>query len=1005
MANISPSIDVDITVNEDNSVCLTVPNLSINSVYSEIEQLATVRESRHNFQYRCLHINIHSIPCKFELLKNIISRLQDINIDLDFIFLCETFLTDLNKDKYQLPGFNDIICQNRKQKTKGGVALYVNKRFTCKERYDLSPFHEGEFETIFAEVRNKNTTLIVGEVYRVPNTNEKVSIDRFESTLAKVSGENSSAIIIGTDQNFDFMKIKSHNPTALLLSTFIMAGMVPTITKPTRITHTSTTLIDNIYVKSNKLNPVFSSVLYSDISDHLPILTCFGEDTKKKRTPLVFKTKIMNDTVMSQITNELNSIDWTYLHELDTNAAYSSYTTKLNATINKFSVEKTIKIPYKKIIREPWMTLGLLKSCINRDKLYKKSINKEKSHPLRIKYATYKNQLDRLKRISRQEYYREQIDAYKTDIRKTWSVINGLIGRKNDKSTISDLFSINDQLETNAAKIANGFCDFFTNVGKECAAKIAPSKKSSQSHLGNKPNNKTMFMNPTDPEEVQKIIQNLKPKKSTGHDEISTQLLKSLTNVITIPSSIIMNKSLSEGVVPQDMKIAKVVPIYKSKDHQKFTNYRPISLLPAMSKVMEKIVHKRLYGFLNIHHILYNSQYGFRPKHSTVNAVSEFVHEILSAYDRNETSLATFLDLSKAFDTIDHDTLFMKLSYYGIRGTALTWFKSYFKNRKQYVHYNGQNSDLLDITCGVPQGSVLGPLLFIIYTNDLPNALRDAKCILFADDTTIYMSSQNQKQLYDSMTSELNNLTDWFSANRLSLNTTKTNFIHFRKSRNTQIISNDLVVNGSIIERVTCTKFLGLLIDEKLQWTEHIEYCRKKVASGVYALNMVKRLLSESTKRMMYYSLINPYLLYGNILWGSAYRTHLQKLTTLQKKSLRIIANTTYNEHTSPIFKRLNILKLEDMHKYELAKFVFAAKESLTPSPLSNIYLLNNRVHSHHTRQREDVHINKSSCDVVCRSFIIKGPQYWSSLSPEVRNSQTVSCLRSRLNKYLISLY
>ena len=1005
MANITQSNDINIKVNENNSVTLIAPNLTINSEYSEIEDLVTIMETRNKFKYRSLHINIHSIPSKFEALSNLLSRLEESKMEIDFIFLCETFLTDVNKNKYQLPGFNSIICQNRKRKTKGGVALYISKRFTCKERLDLSPFYEGEFETIFAEVRSKNATLIVGEIYRVPNTNEKVSIERFEATLSKISEANSSTVIIGTDQNFDYMKINSHNQTSRLLDTFIMAGMVPTITKPTRITHTSTTLIDNIYVKSNQLSPVFSSVLHSEISDHLPILTCFGNEINGKRVPLEFKIKPMNDNVLSNITSELKSMNWTYLNELDTNEAYKSFSNKLNATINKFSIEKTVKIPYKRIIREPWMTSGLMKSCTIRDKLYKNAIKEEKSHPKHIKYVNYRNKLSSLKRIARQKYYSELIDSYKNDMHKTWSVINGLIGRKNDKSSISDMFLINSKLESDAGRISNGFCDFFTDVGRSCAAKIGPSKKSSEVYLGNNPNDSTMYMYPTDPEEIKKIMQKMKPKKSAGHDGISTKLLKSLTDVISIPLAVVLNKSLAEGIVPDEMKIAKVIPIYKSKDHQSFTNYRPISLLPATSKVMEKIVHKRLYGFLNMHHILYNSQYGFRPKHSTLNGISELSYEILSAFDRKETTLATFLDLSKAFDTIDHDTLFMKLSYYGIRGTALNWFKSYFHNRKQYVHYNGNDSILLDITCGVPQGSVLGPLLFILYTNDLPHVLQDVKCILFADDTTIYMSSPNQKQLYECMSRELNNLTDWYSANKLSLNTSKTNFIHFRKSHKVEVLNNDLVINNSTIERVTCTKFLGIYIDERLHWCEHINHCRKKVASGVYALNMVKQLFTENTKRMMYFSLINPYLLYGNLLWGSTYQTHLQKLTTLQKRALRIITNSKYNDHTSPLFKRLNILKLDDLYKSELAKFVFAIKRSLAPSPLLNIYQLNSRVHSYHTRQHDDVHANKSKCDTVFRSFIKKGPHFWSSLSPAIKESQTTDSFRSRLNKYLISSY
>ena len=338
-------------------------------------------------------------------------------------------------------------------------------------------------------------------------------------------------------------------------------------------------------------------------------------------------------------------------------------------------------------------------------------------------------------------------------------------------------------------------------------------------------------------------------------------------------------------------------------------------------------------------------------------------------------------------------------------GVALDWFRSYLKKRKQYVKYKHIESDTLEMVCGVPQGSVLGPLLFIIYTNDLPQNIKTAKCILFADDTTIYQSSNNILHLYTIMNSELEILNDWFRANKLSLNATKTHYMFFSRNRILKQNTNNLQIDNTILTRANTVKFLGILIDEDLTWNAHIEHCRTKICSGIYALNSSKHCLSSSNLKMLYYSLIHPYLTYGILLWGSAYKSHLQKLVTMQKKAIRCITKSRYNDHTPSLFRYLMIPNLQDLYKIELAKFVYSVVHKNLPFPLIDMYTQNNDVHSYNTRNLNNLHIKPFKVDIVFRSFVHQGPSMWYSLSETIKQSKSIGHFGSQLKKLYIKEY
>ena len=503
---------------------------------------------------------------------------------------------------------------------------------------------------------------------------------------------------------------------------------------------------------------------------------------REKKIPLIKETRKLNDANIMKVKESLSQIDWNCLNSLNVDEAYDFFVDNLNNCLDENAPKVKIKINPKNIIREPWMTEGLVKSSKVCDRLYRKQIGCSNSDQNRSKYLSYRNKYNSIKRIAKMKYYSDQIEHFRNDSKKLWSVFNRIIGKTRNKLDLpTKIKDANSVIISGNKNIANEFCDFFSTIGAKLSNKIPTSSVPYGEYLSGIWSQKSFFLSPTDEHEIAKIILGLKNKYSTGYDEMSNVLLKKLIPEICHPLSVIFNKSLSEGIVPKAMKLADVLPIFKSKDSSVCSNYRPISLLPVVSKVLERVVYTRLYNFLQKEQLLYNSQYGFRTKHSTINAITEFVGKVLNGFENDQYTLSIFLDLSKAFDTIDHNIMLHKMNTYGIRGCANNWFKSYLSNRQQQVKYNsGVRSNPMWVTCGVPQGSVLGPLLFILYTNDIYKSLANSECILFADDTTIFKANKDINELIEFVKGDMNILIDWFRANKLSLNLSKTNCILFK---------------------------------------------------------------------------------------------------------------------------------------------------------------------------------------------------------------------------------
>ena len=347
--------------------------------------------------------------------------------------------------------------------------------------------------------------------------------------------------------------------------------------------------------------------------------------------------------------------------------------------------------------------------------------------------------------------------------------------------------------------------------------------------------------------------------------------------------------------------------------------------------------------------------------------------------------------------------MFAKLEHYGIRGTALQWIKSYFSKRPQFVQFNETQSSMLTIKCGVPQGSILGPLFFIVYINDLANASKVTESLLFADDTSIFYSRADIDHLVHVLNEELNNIDIWMKCNKLSINTKKTNYIIFKHKQKKIHRNTHLYFDDQLLERADTTKFLGVYIDENLNWKSHIGHVCNKIAKSVGIIFKSRFLLSAKTKLSLYYSLIYPYLSYCNVAWSSTYITNLNRIFLLQKRVVRAMTNSDFLAHTAPLFARLRILDIFKVNSFYIAKFMFSYHHALLPLSFRNLFVTNSQVHNYNTRSTANYRTHFCRTNIKQFSILYQGPKIWNSLPVNVKISNSLSCFKKRINDLLLN--
>ena len=953
------------------------------------------------------HANAISLKKNLHAVEGIFRNCQNYP---SIIAISETGLkSKINDNTVALAGYD--LERHDSKTNKGGVALYIEDDIDYTVREDLG-FKVRSCEDLWVEIKppkNKNNSktkmgsFIVGVIYRHPNTSYSFFSSRMCQIIEKLNKENKRFMIVG-DININLLKFNLARKVTDYVNGLKSSGCNIHCKLPTRIYKNSISCIDHVYSNIDQQN-VETSVILSDISDHFSTLTkIVNSQHFHKRQKDLYKRKFKISNVEKQ--NLLYDVKTFFesppIQRLKTcpNVMANITTQFYQNVVEKYFPFKVVPKKALKFVDKPWFTKGIKISITNKNRLRYKMKGKY-SEEAEIYYKRYRNILANLKTKAYNMYYTEKATAAQNNISKSWAIVNEIVKRKKSRETkISSIYNDEGKEVTDETEILNLINRHFSTIGTTMASNISHSNIDPLRYVKHdKPS--SFFMKSTTLEEILKLIDSLDSKKAPGSDGVPCYLIK-LTRYIIAPILCdLFNTCMRLSVFPDIFKIAEVKSLFKGGDRRVKGNYRPISLLPLFSKLFEKVIAKRLRSYFEANDILTYHQFGFRKSHSTELAVTNLYDSLLKKLDEKDITCAIFLDLAKAFDSVNHTILLQKLEKYGIRGIPLKFLESYLSNRWQYVKLNGKCSDLERIEIGVPQGSILGPLLFLLYINDLPNA-SNFFVKLFADDTFLSLSSQNFDDLKKKTNSEMKKVYSWLIANKLTLNVKKSKFMIISKRKGVNTNCFKLKINGVSLEKCSSYKYLGLLIDDGLTWKEHVKHVCQKLSKACGIISKIRHCVNINTLKTIYYALGYSYIRYCNIVWGNATKNTLKPLMAMQNRLIRIMTFAPFGRiDIDDLYLKLRLLGLEKIHYLEKSKFMYKYYNNKLPAYFNNYFENRDTIsHSYNLRNRNPPRrILSTYAEKMIKN---NGYDIWNTIPTNIKNCKNLKSFSEKLKKEIL---
>lgn len=960
-------------------------------------------EVHNTVNFKILNQNIRSLRSNFDVF---LAELMSRNISPEIIVLSEIWISQQETNFYEIPNYVSFLKANEYCKA-GGIKIYVKSTIEVINCCPLV-FQSADVLKIEFKVNTQIFTLIA--IYRLHSVNKNVFLIELENCLKdrNVANMKNNLFIMG-DININILDnnvvVDEYN-TLLCLN-----GLECLLKQPTRITDSTSTCIDHVFARiANKDNTgVEVIVVEANITDHAMSLTTVNVRDLEVGRQLIGLEQPAYQVDYVALGDRLDNTDWSEVYAQDNpSIAFDIFYDMFqnNITQSKVTLVKN-KVRTRKI--KPWMNDFISMKIKIKNNIFQKLKKHPQNEKLKNYFKKYRNKLQIQIRELRDSFYAKCFDNCNGNSRAIWKVINEVTNQKTKGSPEISL-NINGNTVSNSVDVANEFNQFFlTIVDRLNIHKSKPNNFNAldfAKFFNSKQVTESMFVSNVTELDLINVISSLKNRISPGIDNISSSLIKKVYPQIINVLLFLINLSFEKGIFPEKLKVAVVIPLHKQGSKNNCNNFRPISLLSSFSKIYEKLMKQKLVGFLEKTNFFSHTQFGFREGLNTENALQNFIYRVYNGLNDNKKVSAIFLDIKKAFDCVDHTILLSKLNKCGIRGVVLNWFESYLRKRKQCVKIKNSYSELGIINVGVPQGSVLGAILFLIYINDLCNANLNGNITSFADDTALCYVMNEWDDINEAMNLDFQALQWWFTDNQLLLSPEKTKFINFSLRKEIKL-KNEIIykcikclclqtrcTECAVVEQTNSIKYLGIYLDQELSWKTHVLNLKSKLNNTLRYFYFLKNCCNDQILRMLYFALVHSRMDYGLFCWGGAFETNTKHIFIQQKRFIRIICGKNKTEHTYPLFLKQRILPLKYMFVHKVLKIHYIMSGNL---PDINIDSYKKKL-----RKQDIFTVPKPNFTFYIKSYIFLGPRIFNTIPSMLQTIKSVSLFSHKVKQWLI---